>query len=427
MLEPIAIIGTGCRFPGGADTASKLWSVIHHPRNLSRKPSAERFNVDAFYHADGMHHGTTNATHSYFLDDDADKRAVEQFDAAFFSIQAAEAEAMDPQQRLLLEVVYDGLCASGQRLEALRGSDTAVHVGMMCDDYNTMVRRDWEKLPRYTATGLCRAIHSNQVSYFFDWHGPSETVDTACSSSLIALDHAVQALRSGKAKMAVAAGTNLILTPDMYISESKLGMLSPTGRCAMWDIAADGYTRGEGVVAVFVKTLSQAVADNGPIQCIIRETAVNQDGRTQGLTMPNNAAQAALVRSCYARAGLDPVNCQEDRPQFFHAHGTGTQAGDAQEAAAISKTFFPDGLPAPDAKLLVGSIKTVIGHTEGAAGLASVVGTMMAIKNRTIPPNLHFQELSPKVAPFYTHLKIPSSPEPWMVKEGVARRASVNR
>lgn len=402
--------------------------MIHQPRNLNGKPSADRFDVDAFYHPDGMHHGTTNATHSYFLEDDgADKRAVEQFDAAF-SIQAAEAEAMDPQQRLLLEVVYDGLCASGQRLEALRGSDTAVYVGMMCDDYNSMVRRDWETLPRYTATGLCRAIHSNRVSYFFDWHGPSVTVDKACSSSLVALDHAVQALRSGgNAKMAVGAGTNLILTPDMYISESKLGMLSPTGRCAMWDVAADGYTRGEGVMAVFVKTLSQVVADNDPIQCIIRETVVNQDGRTHGLTMPNHAAQAALVRSCYARAGLDPVDRPEDRPQFFHTHGTGTQAGDAQEAAAIAQTFFPGGSPAPDAKLLVGSIKTVIGHTEGAAGLASVVGTMMAIKHRTGPPNLHFQDLSPKVAPFYTHLKIPSFPEPWLVQEGVARRSSVNR
>ncbi|KAK8127322.1 polyketide synthase PksB [Apiospora sp. TS-2023a] len=426
MLEPIAIIGTGCRFPGGADSASKLWSVIHHPRDLSRKPPATRFDVDAFYHPEGIHHGTTNATHSYFLDDDEDKSTVERFDAPFFNIQAAEAEAMDPQQRLLLEVVYDGLCAGGQRLESLRGSDTAVYVGMMCDDYNTMVRRDWETLPRYTATGLCRAIHANRVSYFFDWHGPSVTVDTACSSSLIALDHAVQTLRSGKAKMAVAAGTNLILTPDMYISESKLGMLSPTGRCAMWDVAADGYARGEGVAAVFVKTLSQAVLDNDPIECIIRETAVNQDGRTPGLTMPNNAAQAALVQSCYARAGLDPLNRPEDRPQFFHAHGTGTQAGDAQEAEAISKSFFPDGASAPRSKLLVGSIKTVIGHTEGAAGLASVIGTMMALKNRIIPPNLHFQNLSPKVATFYQHLHIPTVPVPWVVQDGHKRRASVN-
>ncbi|KAK3934578.1 polyketide synthase [Diplogelasinospora grovesii] len=426
MLEPIAVIGTGCRFPGGADTASRLWSVIHHPRDLSRKPPAARFNVDAFYHPEGIHHGTTNATRSYFLDDKANESSVEQFDAAFFNIQAAEAEAMDPQQRLLLEVVYEGLCAGGQRLEALRGSDTAVYVGMMCDDYNTMVRRDWETLPRYTATGLCRAIHANRVSYFFDWHGPSVTVDTACSSSLIALDLAVQALRSGKAKMAVAAGTNLILTPDMYISESKLGMLSPTGRCAMWDVGADGYTRGEGVAAVFVKTLSQALADNDPIECVIRETAVNQDGRTPGLTMPNNAAQAALVRSCYARAGLDPLNHPEDRPQFFHAHGTGTQAGDAQEAEAISKSFFRDGSSAPESKLLVGSIKTVIGHTEGTAGVASVIGTMMALKNRTIPPNLHFHSLSPKVSPHYQHLQIPTAPVPWVVPDGVTRRASVN-
>ncbi|KAK3995851.1 hypothetical protein QBC44DRAFT_388103 [Cladorrhinum sp. PSN332] len=425
MPEPIAVIGSGCRFPGGADTPSKLWSVIHHPEDLSRKPS--RFNIDPFYHPVGTHHGTTNATKSYWLED-SDRSDVTKFDAGFFNIQPGEVEAMDPQQRLLLEVVYDGLCAGGQPMEKLRGSDTAVYVGMMCDDYNTMLVRDWESLPRYAATGLERAIASNRLSYFFDWHGPSMTVDTACSSSLVALDMAVQALRSGTSTVAVAAGTSLLLSPAMYISESKLGMLSPTGRCAMWDAAADGYTRGEGVAAVVIKTLSQALADNDPIECIIRETAVNQDGRTPGLTMPSNTAQAALIRECYARAGLDPVNNLEDRPQLFHAHGTGTQAGDPQEAEAISSSLFPaDSFAAKHAKkLLVGSIKTVIGHTEGTAGLASVIGTAQALRQATVPPNLHFHNLNPKVAPFFDHLEIPTAPTPWLVSEGQVRRASVN-
>ncbi|RDW63789.1 polyketide synthase [Coleophoma cylindrospora] len=427
MVEPIAIIGSGCRFPGGADTPSKLWSLLHHPRDLSSEPPASRFDVNSFYHPVGTHHGTTDAKKSYWLDE-SDGSNVAQFDAGFFNIQAGEADAMDPQQRLLLEVVYDGLCAAGQPMEKLHGSDTAVYVGLMSDDWSTMLTRDWDTLPRYTATGLERGIVANRLSYFFDWHGPSMTIDTACSSSMVAVDQAVQVLRSGKSKVAVAAGTNLILSPAMYISESNLGMLSPNGRCAMWDVAADGYARGEGVAAVVLKTLSQALADNDPIECIIRETAVNQDGRTPGLTMPSNIAQAKLIRECYARAGLDPVNQLQDRPQFFHAHGTGTQAGDPQEAEAISTALFPAGSRAATKadKLLVGSLKTVIGHTEGTAGIASVIATSLAMKHGIVPPNLHFQNLSPKVAPFFKHLQIPTVPTPWPVGESQVRRASVN-
>lgn len=217
MVEPIAVIGYGFRFPGGADTPSKLWSLLRDPTDLSSKPPASRFDVDLFYHPVGTHHGTTNAPKSYWLAESEDPSAgsspVAQFDAGFFNIQAAEADAMDPQQRLLMEAVYDGLCAAGQPMEDLRGSDTAVYVGLMSDDWSTMLTRDWETLPRYTATGLERGIVANRLSYFFGWHGPSMTIDTACSSSLVALDLAVQALRSGKSKVAVAAGTNLILSP----------------------------------------------------------------------------------------------------------------------------------------------------------------------------------------------------------------------
>lgn len=215
MPESIAVIGSGCRFPGDVDTPSKFWSLLQNRRDLSREPPSTRFNGDVFYHPVGTHHGTTNATKSYFLEDSG-RSNVAQFDAGFFSIQASEAEAMDPQHRMLLEVVYDGLCAAGQPMEKLRGSDTAVYVGVMCDDYNTMLERDWETMPRYTATGLARSLAANRVSYFFDWHGPSLTIDTACSSSLVALDQAVQVLRSGKSAVAVAAGTSLILSPGMY-------------------------------------------------------------------------------------------------------------------------------------------------------------------------------------------------------------------
>lgn len=211
----------------------------------------------------------------------------------------------------------------------------------------------------------------------------------------------------------------------MYVTETNLRMLSPNGRCAMWDRAADGYARGEGVAAVVLKTLSQALADGDHIECIIRETGVNQDGRTTGLTMPSNIAQTALIRDTYRRAGLD-INNPLDRPQFFHAHGTGTQAGDPQEAEAISAALFPSD-SISDTKLLVGSIKTVIGHTEGSAGLASLIGSLLAMRHGVIPPNLHFDQLSEKVAPFYTNLEIPTEPLPWpTLAPGQVKRTSVN-
>ncbi|KAI0520879.1 polyketide synthase PksB [Xylaria bambusicola] len=420
IQEPIAVVGSGCRFPGGSNTPSKLWELLQNPRDLSTKVPNSRFNVDKFYHPEATHHGTTNATKSYFLEQD-----ISQFDAGFFNIQPLESEAIDPQQRLLLETVYDSLCSAGMKMEKLRGSSTAVYVGMMCDDWSTMVSSDLEALPTYAATGTSRAVMSNRVSYCFDWHGPSMTIDTACSSSLVAVHHAVQALRNGESQVAVAAGTNLILSPNMYISETNLRMLSPTGRCAMWDVKADGYARGEGIAAIVLKTLRQALADGDPIECVIRETGVNQDGRTTGLTMPSNLAQAALIRDTYRRAGLD-IRKSQDRPQFFHAHGTGTQAGDPQEAQAIESSLFPTDFET-DQKLYVGSIKTIIGHTEGCAGLASLIGTSLAMQNGVIPPNLHFSSLSPKVEPFYKNLHIPTNAIPWpKLSPGQVRRASIN-
>ncbi len=197
----------------------------------------------------------------------------------------------------------------------------------------------------------------------------------------------------------------------------------------MWDVAADGYARGEDVAAVVLKTLSQALADNDPIDCIIRATGVNQDGRTPGLTMPSSLAQAALIRQCYAKAGLDPINNPQDRPQFFQAHGTGTQAGDPQEAETVSNALFPAGSRAAlsSEKLLVGSVKTIIGHTEGTAGLASVICTSLALKHGIVPPNLHFNNLSPNVAPFFKHLDIPTVPTAWPTAGSEVMRASVNR
>ncbi|KAL3421601.1 polyketide synthase peptide synthetase [Phlyctema vagabunda] len=422
--EPIAIIGSGCRFPGDAQTPSKLWDLLIRPCDLSSRIPSNRFNTAGYYHKEKTYHGSTNVQDAYTLSED-----ISRFDAQFFNINPVEAEAIDPQHRLLLETVYEGLEAAGQSIDKLQGSSTSVYVGVMNADYSDMVIRDIDTIPQYTATGTARSILSNRISYFFDWHGPSMTIDTACSSSLVALHEAVQSLRSGIASVAVAAGANLIIGPEFFVSTTNLGMLSPNGRSRMWDVGANGYARGDGFAAVILKPLSAALADRDHIECVIRETGVNQDGRTQGITMPSSTAQAALIRDTYARAGLDPLS-KKDRCQYFEAHGTGTPAGDPQEASAVSSAFFKSGGKCEeggDHPLYIGSIKTIIGHTEGTAGLAGVLKASLAMQHGIIPPNMLLEELSPSVKPFYANLCIPTTAVPWPeLPAGCPRRASVN-
>ncbi|KAI6353338.1 hypothetical protein MCOR25_009023 [Pyricularia grisea] len=420
-FEPIVVVGSACRFPGGVDGPSKLWELMIQGRDVQSEVPKDRFNIDSFFHKEPSHPGRTNARHGYFITED-----VRSFDASFFGIQAGEAESVDPQQRLVLETTYEALCSAGIPIQRLKGSPTAVYLGMMTHDYEMTRVLDMNHTPTYGVTGSAGSIASNRVSYFFDWHGPSMTIDTACSSSLVAVHQAVQQLRSGGSKVAIAAGTNLILSPLGYITESQLRMLSPTGRSRMWDASADGYARGEGVAALVLKTLTQAIQDGDSIECIIRETGVNQDGRTPGLTMPSARAQEALIRQTYEKAGLDP---EVNGCQYFEAHGTGTPAGDPQEADAICSAFFPSAEAGntPKAKLIVGSIKTVIGHTEGTAGIAGLLKASMAVQKGVVPPNLLFETLSPRVAPFYKNLQIVTKPTQWpSLAPGQPRRASVN-
>ncbi|RYP10842.1 hypothetical protein DL764_000394 [Monosporascus ibericus] len=420
--EPIAIIGSGCRFPGHASSPSKLWDLLKNPRDLMTPIPPERFNAKGFYHPDGQFHGHSNVKGSYHLHEEGVER---RFDAHFFGINPVEANVLDPQMRLLLETVYEAVEDAGQTLDALQGSNTAVFAGLMSLDYETVMYRDPDSIGTYHVTGTARSLLSNRISYFFDWHGPSMTIDTACSSSLVALHQAVQVLRSGESQVAVAAGTNLILDPQYYVSESKLQMLSPDGRSRMWDAGVNGYARGDGIAAVILKPLSKAIADGDCIDCVIRETGLNQDGKTQGITLPSAMAQAKLIRDCYSRVGLDISN-PANRPQYFEAHGTGTPAGDPIEAEAISTAFFGEGVSGTHDTLYVGSIKTVVGHTEGTAGLAAIMKVALALQNSTVPPNLLFERLNPRIEPFYKHLEVPTSAKPWPEVSGT-RRASVNR
>ncbi|KAI3394645.1 hypothetical protein diail_2455 [Diaporthe ilicicola] len=318
--EPIVIIGSGCRFPGDATTPSKLWDALREPQDHLTPISEERFSTRGFYHEAGDHHGHTNVTQAYLVSE------YRRFDAHFFGVSPAEAKVMDPQMRLLLETVYEALESGGQTIHDLQGTDTAVYAGVMTGDYEQRMARDLDSAGTYHVTGTARSLLANRVSYFFDWRGPSVTLDTACSSGLFAVHHAVQQLRSGHSRVAVAAGANLLLDPAGFVGESKLRMLSPGGRSRMWDAGADGYARGEGVAAVVLKTLAAALADGDDIECVIRETAVNQDGRTRGITIASvnsfgfgGANAHAILEEhspCEEEQQLLSA-CQEEEPTFL--------------------------------------------------------------------------------------------------------------
>lgn len=419
--EPIAIVGTGCRFPGGASSPSKLWEMLLDKRDALRAIPMDRWNSDGFHHSNGERAGALNVKHAYLLTEN-----VREWDASFFGVNPREAEAVDPQHRILLETVYEAMESGGFTMEHMQGTDTAVYVGVMTADYYEMLLRSPESLPTYFATGTNSSILSNRLSYFYDLKGPSETINTACSSSLVAVHRGVQSLRSGEARMAIAGGANLILNPEFMATESNLHMLSAEGRSRMWDAGANGYARGEGFAAVILKRLSDAIADGDDITCIIRETGVNSDGRTKGITLPSGEAQTNLIQQVYRRAGLNPFAAQ-DRPQYFEAHGTGTPAGDPIEANGIRDAFFAEKVKREGNNLIVGSVKTAMGHTEGTAGLAGLIKTANAIKLGVIPGNLLFQSYNPKILPLLDHLALATETQMWPTPPiGQPRRASVN-
>jgi acyl transferase domain-containing protein len=410
---------------------SEFWELLCHPRDLLQEIPGDRFDANAFYNPNPDYHGTSNVKSAYFLQQDPAR-----FDASFFNINPREAEAIDPQQRMLLELVYEAMESAGYPLESLRGTKTGVFAGLMSTDYHDIQARDVMSLSQYHATGTARSILSNRISYFYDFRGPSITIDTACSSSLVAVHLAVQALRNRECNVAVVAGVNLILGPEMFMSTSNLHMLSPDGKCQMWDAKANGYARAEGGGVLVLRTLEDALQNQvpGTIQSIIRETGVNSDGRTPGITMPSSASQVDLMRTTFERAGLDPTN-PDEQCQYFEAHGTGTQAGDAAESKAIYTVFCEpsesirthysphDTNPAVP-PILVGSVKPMLGHSEGAAGIVGLLKTSLSLHHAIIPPNPPIQHLSDKVSPYSNRLKIPHQLQEWPPTK--TRRACVN-
>ena len=342
---------------------------------------------------------------------------IAQFDAGLFGINAREAEEMDPQQRLLLEVVWETFEHAAIGIDQRAGTRTGVFLGVSGNEYAYLQTCHGPRANIYRATGNSLAVIANRVSFVFDFRGPSWAVDTACSSSLVAVHQACGSLRRGECEMALAGGVSLIVFPDTTASLNQAGMLSPTGRCQAFAAEADGFVRGEGCGVVLLKRLSDAQAAGDTILCLLRGSAVNQDGRMNGLTAPNALAQQAVIRQALADAQLTPQDID-----YVEAHGTGTALGDPIEMGALGAVFAP--ARDPQRPLLVGSVKTNIGHLEGAAGIAGLIKVGLALAQQTLPPHLHFQHPSPHID-WSLPLQVPVQRTPW-IPSARPRRAGVS-
>lgn len=398
--EPIAIIGMGCRFPGGADDAESLWTLLVDGIDAIREIPADRWNIDRFYDPEGAIPGKSIAKRGGFLD------AIDQFDPQFFGISPREAPYVDPQQRLLLETAWEAIEDGGLVLDFEKGSNIGVFAGVSHTDYQAIQGSPWDRfgISPHTATGSAHSIAANRISYSFNLLGPSMSVDTACSSALTAVHLACQSIRSGSCSTALAGGVTVMITPEGFIGFSQASMLSKDGRCKAFDAAADGFVRGEGAGMVLLKSLSQAKTDGDRIHGVILGSAVNQDGSTNGISLPSPDAQNRVVREACADADIDPL-----RVSYIEAHGTGTAVGDPIEANALAQALCEDR--PVDQPLIVGSIKTNLGHLETAAGVAGLMKAVLMLKHRKIPANLHFETPNPNIDFEGLRLRVPTSLE----------------
>ena len=384
--EPIAIIGMSCRFPGGANNPKAYWELLHRGGDGISEVPASRWDIDSYYDPDPAAPGKMITKLGGFLDVD-----ISLFDAEFFGISPREAEFMDPQQRLLLELSYEALESADIEPATLQGTQTGVFVGICSHDYIDLLNESGDKalINPYIGTGNTASTATGRISFVFDFQGPNFAVDTACSSSLVAIDQACESLRNGTASLALTGGVNLILAPGPSIDCSKAGMLAPDGYCKTFDANANGYVRGEGCGIIVLKRYSEAIHDGNPILAVIKASGINQDGASSGLTVPNGEAQEALINTVLAKAKLEGSDID-----YVEAHGTGTPLGDPIEVRAIGSTYGVRDAAHP---LKIGSVKTNIGHLEGAAGIAGVIKAVLAFQNETIPPQLHFNHLNPYI------------------------------
>ena len=399
--QPLAIIGMSVRFPG-ADSPSEYWDLLCSGRTAIRNVPEDRWNPDRFYNPDPKKPGTTYVRTGGFL-----RGAIDEFDAAFFGISPREAVWMDPQQRLLLEVGWETFEDAGIAPDKLAGSSTGVFVGGFTLDslilQSSALNRT--KLTSHSPTGSSMTMLANRLSYCFDFRGPSMSVDTACSGSLVAFHLACQSLRQGECALALAGGVNVMLLPDYWIVMAKGQFLARDGFSKTFDEAADGYGRGEGAGLVLLKPLAAALEDGDQIYAVVRGTAVNHDGRTNGIAAPNPDAQEALIRQVYSQTRV-PL----DQVRYVEAHGTGTAVGDPIEVSVLGKTFG-GGRSGKD-RCIVGSAKAAIGHLEAAAGIAGVTKTALCLYHGEIPPQANLQTPNSKIPFEALGLRVPRSREP---------------
>ncbi|KAJ5720182.1 Acyl transferase/acyl hydrolase/lysophospholipase [Penicillium malachiteum] len=415
--EPIAVIGMSCRFSGEASSVESFWEMLKAGRRGHSRVPSSRYEASAWHHPSHERKGAINHDSGFFLQEDPSL-----FDAPFFSITAKEAAGMDPVQRLLLEVAYETFENGGVPMEALPGSSTAVFSGCMTNDYELLSTNDILDMPHNAATGNGRTMLANRLSWFFDLRGPSIMMDTACSSSLTALHLAVQALRGGECEQALVTGASLILHPNFTQRLSYMHMLSADGVSHSFDRKANGYGRGEGLGAILLKPLSAAIRDKDAIRAVVRATGINQDGRTPGITMPSRVAQADLINEIYKNSNLSMLETG-----YFEAHGTGTGIGlsqkDPTELGAIGDSFGVNR-SSEDPRLHVGSVKSNIGHTEGAAGIASVIKTILCLENDMFVPTAGLSQVNPKIELDQWKLALTNATCPW--PDDLPRRASIN-
>ena len=397
--DPIAVVGMSCRFPGAGDLDA-YWSLLSNGVDATSGVPARRW------------HAGTAQVEASAVDDRAGSwrggflEQVDGFDPQFFGISPREAAEMDPQQRLAMELSWEALDDAGIAPHSLRDTRTGVFFGAMWHDYAQLAAGDLAGTTQHTATGQDLSIIPARISYFLGLRGPAITLNTACSSALVAIHQARQSLLLGESSLALAGGVNLILALDSMVAMDRFGAMAPDGRCKAFDSRANGYVRGEGGGVVVLKPLSRALADGDPVYCVIRGSAINNDGFSNGMTAPSPAAQVEVLRDAYANAGIDPAHVD-----YVEAHGTGTMLGDPIEAGALGAVL---GAARPaDRPLVLGSAKTNIGHLEAAAGMAGFIKTVLALCHRSIPPSLHFENPNPHIDFDGLRLRVASRRTPW--------------
>ncbi|MCB0165298.1 MAG: amino acid adenylation domain-containing protein [Anaerolineae bacterium] len=400
LNEPIAVVGMACRLPGRIDSPTAFWQLLIDGVDTVTEIPAARWAVDAFYDPDPEAPGKMYTRYGSFLDN------VDRFDTHFFGIAPREAIGMDPQQRLLLEVSWEALEHAALSPERLRGSQTGVFMGLCSDDYAKLSLNsgDPATIDAYNSLGNAHSVAAGRLSYVLGLQGPTMQVDTACSSSLLAVHLACQSLRTGECDLALAGGVNLILAPESTIGLCKMKALSPDGRSKSFDAAADGYGRGEGCGVVVLKRYAQALADGDNILALIRGSAVNHDGQSNGLTAPNGKAQEKVIHQALTQANVQPTDID-----YVETHGTGTVLGDPIEVLALNAVLGQKR----NTPLLIGSVKTNIGHLEGAAGIAGLLKTILLLHHGQVPGNLHLDTPNPHIPWDQINLQAPTKLTPW--------------